>query len=86
MTQVLFKPTFVRSYKKLSVELREEVKEKIEMFKIDTSSPSLKVHKFKGKMKDFYSFSVNYRYRIVFSYKSKNLVTFLNIGDHDVYK
>ena len=30
--------------------------------------------------------SVNYKYRIVFSYISKDTVSLLSVGDHDVYK
>ena len=46
----------------------------------------LKVHKLNGKFEDYSSFSVNYKFRIVFRYISKNEVLFTDMGDHDIYK
>lgn len=86
MIQVLYKPTFVRQYKKLPAALKQEVKEKIELFRKNPAHPFLKTHKLKGKLKGFSSFSVNYQYRIVFQYESKKCAVLLVIGDHDVYK
>lgn len=81
-----FKPSFVREFKKLPSELQEEVLERIELFKKVANHKKLKVHKLIGRLSDFYSFSVTYSHRIVFSYESKTEVVFLAIGDHDVYK
>ncbi len=81
-----FKPSFVREFKKLPSELQEEVLERIELLKKVANHKKLKVHKLKGRLSDFYSFSVTYSHRIVFSYESKTEVVFLAIGDHDVYK
>jgi len=85
MIHILYKPTFVRAYKKLPIDLKDEVKEKIELFKKNPNNSSLKVHKLKGKLKSFWSFSVNYRYRIIFT-KEKESYVLLVVGDHDVYK
>lgn len=84
--EILYKPTFIRQFNKLEELLQDEVLEKIELFKDKKNHKQLKVHKLTGKLKDFYSFSVNYSYRIVFLYENKKSVTFLAIGDHDVYK
>lgn len=86
MITVLYKPTFVRQYRKLPSALQLEVKEKIELFCKDQKHSFLKTHKLKGKLKGFCSFSVNYEYRIVFQYESKNSAVLLAIGTHDVYK
>ncbi len=83
---VRFKPSFIREFKKLPTELQEEAFERIELFKDPNNHQSLKVHKLKGRLKDFYSFSVTYSHRIVFTYEDKNTVTFLSIGDHSIYK
>ena len=81
-----FKPSFVREFKKLPAEIQEEAFERIELFKAIENHKKLKVHKLKGRLSDFYSFSVTYSHRIVFSYESKTEVVFLAIGDHDIYK
>ena len=86
MIQVYFKPTFVKQMNKLEKELVREVFEKIELFKDEKNHQLLKVHKLHGRLSGRYSFSVNYRYRIVFGYESKNEVVLLDVGDHDIYK
>ncbi len=85
MIDVVYKPSFVRQYRKLPNALREEVGSKIAVFKEDPSHPFLKTHKLKGRLKGCYSFSVNYEYRIVFVYESKKRVALLAVGNHDVY-
>lgn len=81
-----YSPTFLRMLKSLSQELQNEAIEKIDLFRVTDNHLSLKVHKLKGSLKDRYSFSVNYKTRIVFAYvESKRTVYLLAIGDHDVY-
>ena len=84
--RVYFKPTFIRKLKQLETALRGEAMEKIELFKDEKNHKQLKVHKLKGVLSGRYSFSVNYKTRIVFSYLSKNEAVLLAVGDHDVYK
>lgn len=79
-------PQFRRQFRKLEQPLQEEVLEKIELFKDRKNRKQLKAHPLHGRLKDRYSFSVNYKFRIVFIYLSKNEVVLLAIGDHDVYK
>jgi len=83
---ISYKPSFVREFKKLLAELQEESMERIDLFRKVENHKKLKVHKFKGRLKDFHSFSVTYSHRIVFSYESKEAVVFIAIGDHHVYK
>ena len=86
MLHVLYKASFVRQYKKLPPALQMEVKEKIALFCTDPAKVTLRVHKLKGPLKGFWSFSVNYAYRIVFTYKDKQTVRLLKVGDHGVYE
>jgi addiction module RelE/StbE family toxin len=83
---VLYKPNFIRQYKKLQKELQEEIKEKISLFSNNPNHPYLKTHKLKGKLDGFWSFSVNYAFRIVFEYESKDNAVLLAVGNHDIYK
>lgn len=81
-----YTPSFVRQYKGLEENLKAEVRLKIEMFKKNVRDPSLKTHKLQGKLQGRFSFSINYRYRIVFCYDSPDEIAFLDVGDHDVYR
>ena len=83
--QIFYKPSFVRQYKKLPSSLQNEIKEKIQLFAVSPNHSFLKTHKLQGRLKNFYSFSVNYQYRVIFS-KQKKSSTLLGIGNHDIYK
>jgi addiction module RelE/StbE family toxin len=85
MIQVSFKPSFIRQMNKLEKDLIDEVLYKINILKNSNEYTALKIHKLHGQMKNMWSFSVNYKIRIVFRYESKKEIVLLAIGDHDVY-
>ena len=86
MIDVTYKATFVRQFDALEGGLQGEVIQKIQLFKNPTNHKHLKVHKLHGVLRSCYGFSVNYKFRIVFNYISRNEVVLLAIGDHDVYQ
>lgn len=83
--EVHYTPTFIKQYNNLPNSLQEEVLEKIELFKNKNNHTALKVHVLHGKLKNYYSFSVNYSHRIVFEYLSKKEIVLLKVGNHDIY-
>lgn len=87
MIKVGYAQEFIRTYDKLPAALKEEVKEKIELFKTRTNHRRLRVHKLHGRFAGHWSFSVNYAYRIIFDYlgKQKESVLLLVVGDHSIY-
>ncbi len=70
---------------KLEQGLIEEIFYKIDILKNSNDYTSLKIHKLHGKLKDQFSFSVNYKIRIVFEYESKKEIVLLAVGDHSIY-
>jgi len=84
---VAFTPQFRRQFKKLQKLLQEEALEKIEQFKNTEHHPALRVHKLTGRMEGRLSFSVNYRYRIVFMWEKQNeSAILLAVGDHSIHQ
>ena len=83
---VAYTPAFFLQFKALGPQLQGEAIERIELLKDSENHRSLKVHKLKGYFSGRYSFSVNYKIRIVFEYTSKADVVLLAIGDHAVYR
>lgn len=83
--KVVFRPNFLRQYKKLHPALQKEAKEKIALLRESPNSSTLECHKLIGKMKGSLSFSINYRYRIIYEYENPHRVALLAVGDHDVY-
>ncbi len=86
--EVAFRPSFVRQLNALDMHLREEIIESIEEFKNPIHHKRLRVHPLKGKLKGFYSFSVNFRYRVIFEWigRGKKLAVLAQVGDHDIYQ
>jgi mRNA-degrading endonuclease RelE of RelBE toxin-antitoxin system len=82
---VKFAPSFIRAYKKLSPPLQQEVRERIALFRSYSNHPFLKIHKLKGPLEGRMSFSVNYRYRVVFVVIAPEEAVLDAVGDHDVY-
>ena len=85
MLSVAVTPQFKRMFRKLESSLQTEALEKITLFTDPQNHQQLKVHKLKGRLRGRYSFSVNYKIRIVFTYESKESVILIAIGDHDIY-
>lgn len=83
---VSYKPTFIRQLKKLELAVQDEAFEKIAQFKNVQYHHTLGVRKLHGTLTGTYSFSVNFKYRIVFQHHSKTEVVLLAIGDHEVYR
>ncbi|MFH0769829.1 MAG: hypothetical protein V1926_00450 [Candidatus Peregrinibacteria bacterium] len=86
MTQILFTPSFLRQFNKLPPELQDEVDAAVLRFQSHPRDRSLKLHRLKGKLRRFFSFSVNYRYRIVCQNDAHDVWALLSVGDHDVYR
>ena len=85
---VSFTLSFLKMLKQLPERLRDEAIEKIELFHNPEHHARLKGHKLRGRLLGRYSFSVNYKTRIVFRYlKTEPREALLTaIGDHDIYK
>lgn len=86
MLRIIYAPRFVRQFKRLPQTLQEEALEKITLLHEAKNHGGLKVHKLHGQFSDCFSFSVNFKTRIIFEHVSKNEIALLAIGDHEVYK
>lgn len=82
---IAYTPSFIKQFEALDPALQDEVIEKIELLKNRSDHKQLKVHKLHGRLAGRFSFSVNYKMRIVFFHISKNKVVLLALGSHDIY-
>lgn len=83
--QIFYSSTFEKRYRKLPQFVKDIAEEKERVFRSDSFNTSLKTHKLHGKLNQYYSFSLNNKYRIIFSFDDKNDVRFHSIGTHDIY-
>lgn len=83
--KIIYSPRFQKNFKKLSIEIIDNTIEKILLLEENLFHTQLKTHKLHGKLNDYYSFSVNYKYRVIFEVDKEEIIL-LDIGDHDIYK
>ena len=83
--EILYHSNFAAAYKNLPSSIKERAMAKELLFRDNIFHPLLKTHKLKGWLSGLYSFSVDFKYRILFKFH-KDLIIFLDIDDHDLYK
>ena len=84
--RIYYSSKFEREYKKLPRNLKELAEEKENLFRGNPFHPSLNSHKLSGRLKEYWAFSVNNKYRIIFEFVGKDIVWFHSIGDHSIYE
>lgn len=87
MLKIKYTKPFLKQFKKLTPTIQSKAKSSIKKFEKNPKDKSLRAHKLSGELKDFYSFSVDYKFRIVFEINKKTKeVNLLKIGNHGVYE
>lgn len=84
--KIIFSKKFEREYKKLPVFVKKSAEKKELIFRSNLFDASLNVHKLHGKLKNYWSFSIGYNYRIIFEFENENLVYFYSVGTHEIYQ
>ena len=56
------------------------------VFRKNPFEQNLDTHKLHGRLKDFWSFSIGFKYRIIFEFADQNIIYFHSVGDHDIYQ
>jgi mRNA-degrading endonuclease YafQ of YafQ-DinJ toxin-antitoxin module len=65
-------------------DLIEKYAKTIELLEIDPFHPSLRLHKLNGKLRLYYSISINMKYRVVIDFIfDDNKIIPIDIGIHD---
>ena len=84
--KIFHHPRFEKAYRRLPLELKSKAEQKESVFRANPFDTRLDTHKLHGKLKSKWSFSIDYRYRILFEFDSAKNVTFLDVGDHAIYQ
>ena len=83
--QIIYTARFLRSIKKLSVEIQDDAIVALEKFECKKNHRALKLHKLSGSMQKYHAFAINYHYRIVIKIE-KGISYCMDISTHDVYR
>ena len=85
MIEIEYSPKFAKMYKKIPMNIKRLAEKKESLFRINPFDPKLRVHKLSGKLERYWSFSINFQYRIIFSFVKDNYIRFHAVGTHEVY-
>lgn len=77
---------FKRSFRRLPAEVQEKAVEREQLFRLDPFDPRLETHKLRGRLKKLWSYSVDFRYRVLFRFAAGHAVIYFDIGDHSIYR
>lgn len=83
---IRYSTKFKREYRRLLSAVKNTAEEKEQIFRENPFDSSLKTHKLKGKLKGFWSFSIDDKYRIIFEFITKQEIWFHSVGTHAIYK
>ncbi len=87
MTEIAFSSSFKRAFKKRikgNARLEEVFWLRVETFKVNPFAKKLHTHKLSGKMKELWSFRIDYDTRIVFFFvEGFDKAVFIDIGGHE---
>ncbi len=87
--KISFSNSFKKALKKMiknNPHLEEKFWNRVEIFISDPYNSILKTHKLSGKLKDLWSFRIDYDIRIVFFFADRWSAVFIDIGTHkEVY-
>ena len=83
--KICYTPRFSRKFKKLPEKVKDEAIKIEKIFRKNPLDQKIETHKLYGSLKNFWSFSINYKYRIIFNFENDNEVVFYDVGKHDMY-
>ncbi|KKS96612.1 MAG: Plasmid stabilization system [Candidatus Giovannonibacteria bacterium GW2011_GWA1_43_15] len=77
---------FKRAYGKLDNIIKKKTERRISIFLQDLFDKRLDTHKLHGKLQNFWAFSIDDKYRVVFGFVNDMQAVLLDIDDHDLYR
>ena len=84
--KIIYSPQFKREYVQLPDFVKRKAESREKIFRHNPFDGRLKTHKLSGRLAEFWSFSVDYRYRIIFEFAKGKKAIFHAVGDHSLYK
>lgn len=86
MIKLVWHNSFLRAFKKIikkNPELRDKLREALELFVNNPYHPILGTHKLSGKLKGHHAFGLGYDCRVVVKFIDQEEVALISIGKHE---
>lgn len=86
MIELIWYKSFTRDFKKIikkMPEIKEQLREALELFVNHPYHPFLGTHKLSGKLKGHHAFGLGYDCRVVIKFLDKDKVALISVGKHE---
>lgn len=80
-----FASHYTRSFRKLPGGIQQRARGKEIIFMADAFDPRLKTHKLHGVLQEYWAYSVDNKYRVIFRFINNTEALFFDIGLHPIY-
>ena len=77
---------FQKAFRKIPTRIQDLTEKKNRWFRLDAFDKRLHTHRLRGELEGFWSYWVNYQYRILFRFLKEDEVIYYDIGTHEVYR
>jgi len=84
--KIFYTPRFKRRWRKLLSGIKKKAIRQEKLLRQDVFHPSLLTHKLTGKLSGYWSFSIDYRTRVIFRFLKEGEVLFVDVGTHEIYR
>lgn len=83
--KVIQSARFLKAARKLPEPILKKAEARDALFRKNPFDPQLRTHKLHGPLDGFYAYSVDHRYRIIFSFQNSKTIVYHEIGTHRIY-
>ena len=84
--KIVYSSKFAREYRHLPLPVKKLAEKQEMKFRMDPFDPGLRTHRLSGKLKSYWSFSIDYHYRIIFEFIDDRTIWFHSVGSHAIYR
>lgn len=83
---IIYTPTFAKHFRLIPIDIKKKAYRKESAFRNNPFNRILRTHKLSGKLNQYWSFSIDYHWRIVFRFVNKGEILFVDVGTHRIYR
>lgn len=85
-TKVIHSARFLKSVTKLPQSVKKKIQKKDIIFRKNPFDKQLNTHKLHGRFNEYWAYSIDYQYRVIFVFKDDRTIIYYDIGSHQIYK
>ncbi len=83
--KITYSSHFAKAFRGLPEKIKKQAIQREKIFREDCFDSRLKTHKLKGNLGDYWSFSINYSYRMLLEFGGDGEAGFIDVGTHSIY-